>query len=910
MEQKIKGDYKDQFLRILNNKEKSAKSGKKRHKGFLVVVRQAQNLQMLQDLCISKDQSWNNCLTARYRQGPGPRFGTLLAAFLSDMQVLNMDGPDLKGDLQPDRQDSLWFELLKKGFFDDAWSIYEKLNFDNPAQFDNRSLDLLIKLLSSEQFFPVGKRLVLFSETDTASKDLEEWNLAMELLIGRLPERIGIVLSGVPDGIEVPQSNPHFIELELPDLKDLPSRKRAIETLTYTLPPLQSDKPADVDRLGVKEYAIAIADFVLHPNTNPLTVGIQGPWGKGKSSFMGFVEHALITQAEPNRGEPYNQYIDADQKYHKLLADRPVVTAAEEVKKKYAAKYKDAHDAKNVAWNQLVKNASEEVITASFNAWRYEDARQIWAGLASVITDRLEKQLSRFKRLKLPLKYAWKHHRKFVIWHNLIPLLFGMLITLIVWIVSADNNGNSIANSIAKMNENQGSSEVIRALQLTAKDLQVTGLAHTLQMLLPAATSALLFGFLMWRIYILIQPVSQQISQFVQMPAYRKEMGYQHQVLDDIKFVYDYISRGSQRPRVVVFIDDLDRCSDDKVMEILQAIHLILGANSFYVFLGIDTEMIYRAIESHYVKNQEGGALPNDFARKYLRKIIQLSFHLPLSGYQEHASLLSSLFSRQASEKLREKLISPGNELEVQTESIPDEGALTYNLGAILNPVIHTITDVEDSADELEAFLDFDSYLTDNAREIKRIVNVHRLVKILLQRSGAIWTKNQQRKLVKWLIFCTRWPQFVDNLFNYAKNNPEADNCILGLYDQMKNQIQGSEDLKEFSNKKDIIASRDLLERHLYLTAELTQMIQSNLEISNTISIHTASSKSINNEQRLSANFHHHLVVGNRRSRIYHLPGCPSYNRVPSNNREFFESITDAESAGYRRARNCPKQNK
>jgi endonuclease YncB( thermonuclease family) len=47
-------------------------------------------------------------------------------------------------------------------------------------------------------------------------------------------------------------------------------------------------------------------------------------------------------------------------------------------------------------------------------------------------------------------------------------------------------------------------------------------------------------------------------------------------------------------------------------------------------------------------------------------------------------------------------------------------------------------------------------------------------------------------------------------------------------------------------------------------------------------------------------------VVGNRRSRIYHRPDCPDYGAVASQNRVPFGSAAEAESAGYRLARNCP----
>jgi hypothetical protein len=46
-------------------------------------------------------------------------------------------------------------------------------------------------------------------------------------------------------------------------------------------------------------------------------------------------------------------------------------------------------------------------------------------------------------------------------------------------------------------------------------------------------------------------------------------------------------------------------------------------------------------------------------------------------------------------------------------------------------------------------------------------------------------------------------------------------------------------------------------------------------------------------------------IVGNRRSHIYALPGCPSYDKMAPGNRVTFPSAQAAEAAGYRLARNC-----
>lgn len=51
----------------------------------------------------------------------------------------------------------------------------------------------------------------------------------------------------------------------------------------------------------------------------------------------------------------------------------------------------------------------------------------------------------------------------------------------------------------------------------------------------------------------------------------------------------------------------------------------------------------------------------------------------------------------------------------------------------------------------------------------------------------------------------------------------------------------------------------------------------------------------------------HGKIIGNRRSKIYHYPGCPSYSAVSERNTVYFDSGTDARSAGYRPAKNCQR---
>ena len=90
------------------------------------------------------------------------------------------------------------------------------------------------------------------------------------------------------------------------------------------------------------------------------------------------------------------------------------------------------------------------------------------------------------------------------------------------------------------------------------------------------------------------------------------------------------------------------------------------------------------------------------------------------------------------------------------------------------------LREVQDTKEELEALHASRDLLYDNPRELKRLVNVHRLVKILLQRPDAPPTPEQQRKLVAWLVFCAAKPSEVDDVLARAAENPD-DECLVEI---------------------------------------------------------------------------------------------------------------------------------
>ncbi len=94
--------------------------------------------------------------------------------------------------------------------------------------------------------------------------------------------------------------------------------------------------------------------------------------------------------------------------------------------------------------------------------------------------------------------------------------------------------------------------------------------------------------------------------------------------------------------RLIVFVDDLDRCLPEKAIEVLEAIKLFLDVPGTVFVLGMDREIVRRGVETHYKEIIGQSADDRDempvSGDVYLQKIIQIPFNLPpldLDGRRE-----------------------------------------------------------------------------------------------------------------------------------------------------------------------------------------------------------------------------------------------------------------------------------
>jgi len=81
-------------------------------------------------------------------------------------------------------------------------------------------------------------------------------------------------------------------------------------------------------------------------------------------------------------------------------------------------------------------------------------------------------------------------------------------------------------------------------------------------------------------------------------------------------------------PKIIVFIDDLDRCMPDKGFMLLNSIKLILAQKGFVFVLAVDRRMIERYVEKRY-RDEFNVSDYSTSGTSYLDKIVQLPLYIP-----------------------------------------------------------------------------------------------------------------------------------------------------------------------------------------------------------------------------------------------------------------------------------------
>jgi hypothetical protein len=640
------------FITALNNVDHQV------DRGFVALVT-TPGVEAVQAVCA--EQTYNPfVLTARYRIAGTPVVGTLLSAFANDLLAMSQSRTGHLGDLRTVRPDG-WAELLSR-------ISPDGLDWVRPVaesqQLDWNTLRVFFERLGSA--LRTGERLVLLASGHEGTQ-VEAEIADLYGLRGFLPYRVSVVIGAPANRTRVEQdgipTNDFLVLDGVPeDRASTEEQPRQGREANFS-----ADLAAKVDLLGRAQLANTLANLLLNKDTGEMCVGVEAPWGKGKSSFLNLVEEYL----------------------------------------------------ENIAGK---KNA----VVVRFDAWQYDSAEQAWAGLAKAVIACIETSLGWLGKWRLRWHYAWRFRRRRLLAGGsagLVALVIGIGLFLV-------GNGEELSGVDLK----EPAARVLAG---------VTGIS---------VTALVLIGSVLR----LTKPVAERISEYFARPNFGERLGFQHEVIRDLNFCRQWLVKRRPMCRVIVMVDDLDRCSDEKTVELLQAINLVLAGSGLYVLLGLDGDVVRRAVYRHYAGKEEELAekfkLPDAFAEDYLRKIVQFSVHLPGSSREERLRYLDALL--QPVPVAGPGAAAPGGQ----------QGDLEARLAQIMQPTIVKETLVKDTADDVVALKAYQHMLEDNPRELKRMVNVHRFVKIALLRDNEQQPPRTQRLLVQWLVFCTCHAELVPDV--------------------------------------------------------------------------------------------------------------------------------------------------
>lgn len=141
---------------------------------------------------------------------------------------------------------------------------------------------------------------------------------------------------------------------------------------------------------------------------------------------------------------------------------------------------------------------------------------------------------------------------------------------------------------------------------------------------------------------------------------YRRRLGLLATVREDFARLSDLMVKGAHEAdgrvvtqpeaqrveRIVLYIDDLDRCPPARVVEVLEAVHLLLAFPLFVVVVAVDSRWVTRALAKRYgdMLAEEDGAWDSKASPlDYLEKIFQVPIWVRPLGREGSRRLVASL---------------------------------------------------------------------------------------------------------------------------------------------------------------------------------------------------------------------------------------------------------------------------
>lgn len=403
-----------------------------------------------------------------------------------------------------------------------------------------------------------------------------------------------------------------------------------------------SDKETTQDLLGYTVHASLLKKVVTNEKNLPITVGLYGDWGSGKSSILKILEEQL--------------------------------------------------------------KSDEDAVVVYFDGWSFESFDDAKMALIQGIVDALEKDERFLAKVKDnvdgaydALKNAFVKLRKSINWMRVLKFS----VKTVVPIATATATG--------------GTSLIIPLLLDAFKDYK-------------GDLADLLTG--------------EKAEQFLRDAVNTEEEEKKYEAVREFRKDFEDLIIKSKQGKIVVLIDDLDRCLPRHIIENLEAIKLFLDVPKTAFVVAADNFIVSNAIKSEYKDIiAAAGAGGRSIGDAYMEKFIQLPYKIPALSPKEVETYVTLLFcqsflEKKAFEKVQEDFakFTIENKFDIygwsnirkalKNDSIPD------NLGEMIGFVAHFSIIIGNA-------------LKWNPRLIKRFLNAYEIRSSLLAQSKITDSKSR-----------------------------------------------------------------------------------------------------------------------------------------------------------------------
>ncbi len=233
---------------------------------------------------------------------------------------------------------------------------------------------------------------------------------------------------------------------------------------------------------------------------------------------------------------------------------------------------------------------------------------------------------------------------------------------------------------------------------------------------------------------------------------------------------------------MTIFIDDLDRCRPDYVVELLEGIQTLFMAEPVTYVVAADRTWLCQSFATTYEDFRDTVGEPGrPLGFLFLEKTFQISLEIPPMSKTDRERYWAELL-RGASEppesdprphrtSSAQALASAHTAAEVEdrigdilAEGPADEEVLIAAMRRLNAP------EMQEQLEKL--LLEFAPLLENNPRSMKRLMNAYGIERDRLLREGRLLTKTERRQLALLTILRMRWPLLAEHLRSHPEDFP------------------------------------------------------------------------------------------------------------------------------------------